>query len=212
MAGLGSQVRLSPGPGLAALCWREESLRAGLRASRGPAASSKILSPGWGLSTGLRPQPRCSSDAVWTMLCGRQLQDTQRGVGQDLRQSAAPVPGRASPDLPWMPPGPPPPSACQQPPGQDFSPAVGQRPRRSPGPRPQTDPAQGSLRQAHRRGAILALSTWTWWSRGRPHCVDMTPPARQLSRDRRVSDGRGEKARPFRSDQSSQGTGLLRGQ
>lgn len=98
---------------MAALCWREESLRAGLRASRGPAASSKILSPGWSLGTGLRPQPRCSSDAVWTMWGGRQLQDTQSGVGRDLRQSAAPVPGRASPDLPWMPPGPP--SACQQP-------------------------------------------------------------------------------------------------
>lgn len=180
---------------MVALRWREESLRAGFRASRGPAASSKTFSPGWGPGTGLRPQPRCSGDAVWTMWGGRQLQDMQRRVGQDLRRSAAPVPGCAFPDLPWMPPGPP--SACQQPPGQDFSPAVGQRPRRSPGPRPQADAAQGSLGQAHRRGTILALSTWTWWSRGRPHCVDTAPPARQLSRDRRVSDGRGEKARPF---------------
>lgn len=70
-------------------------------------------------------------------------QDMQRGVGQDLRRSAAPVPGRTFPDLPWMPP-----STCQRPPGQDFSLAVGQRPRRSPGPGrtytgvPRTSPLQ----------------------------------------------------------------------
>lgn len=111
-------------------CARGMSLRGpDSRASRNPAASYETLSPGWGQGTGLWPQPHCSGNAVWTMRAGRQLQDTQCEVGQDLRLSAVPVPGRTFPDLPWMPP-----SACQRPPGPDFSLAMGQRLRWSPGP------------------------------------------------------------------------------
>lgn len=192
MAGLGSQVRAEPWPRRG-----RPVLEGGVSASWTPGQQGprglfqnpqSWVESGHGAPASASLQQRCRVDHVgWSPASGH-AEWSRAGLETVSRACAWPR-------LPRAPPAP-----------------ASSQPRRSPGPRPQTNPAQGSLRQAHRRGAILALSTWTWWSRGRPRCVDMTPPARQLSRDRRVSDGRGEKAQPFRSDQSSQGAGLLRGQ